>query len=395
MIVHPPEVHRRDGEVIFSSRIETDRELFLSSETIWYALPEKYEPLISQTPEPFATALLPLAMALGEPMSVRGPLSSQLLYGMYEYQKVFAIWWPGEQTRVDIMSDEIISRRGDATLGKVASTFSGGLDSGYTVWRHLPRNQPDPNYHLNYAILIQGFDLSIDDEIGFKQCVEMYSTLIRSEGVELIPVRTNLRQVIKPIIRWDISQGAALNSIGLLFSPLLTKYLIPASDNYFTSVRWGTHPLVDHLLSSETLEVIHHGAALTRFDKFQAVADWDEFLAIIRVCFHDPKGPLNCGHCLKCNRAMAALELMGKLDNWKTMPGPKGRQQIRMARAHFPAQYLDIRKMVAYADKIGRKDVAFDLRYALFRTRAESALHRLLGDKLFEWAKTAKNLLRH
>ena len=58
----------------------------------------------------------------------------------------------------------------------------------------------------------------------------------------------------------------------------------PASHTYNDLVPWGSDPRVDHLLSSETLQVVHDGAAATRIAKTEAIARWPATYGRLRVC---------------------------------------------------------------------------------------------------------------
>ena len=63
---------------------------------------------------------------------------------------------------------------------------------------------------------------------------------------------------------------------------------------------WGSNPVSDPLLGSESFPIRHHGAGATRTEKLQALASWPEAMDSLRVCWSGPRNDRNCGTCRKC-----------------------------------------------------------------------------------------------
>src|SRR5690606_31296538 len=72
---------------------------------------------------------------------------------------------------------------------------------------------------------------------------------------------------------------------------------------------WGTHPLLDHLWSSDLTAIRHLGNDAFRAEKVAAIAARPELLDHLWVCHRDPLE--NCGICPKCSRTMAVLKVLG------------------------------------------------------------------------------------
>jgi hypothetical protein len=86
---------------------------------------------------------------------------------------------------------------------------------------------------------------------------------------------------------------------------------------------WGSHPLVDPLWSTGTVEIVHDGCEATRSDKAARIATSETALRHLRVCWgyreaYD-RGIYNCGHCAKCLRTQVDLYLAGALERCKTL----------------------------------------------------------------------------
>jgi hypothetical protein len=95
---------------------------------------------------------------------------------------------------------------------------------------------------------------------------------------------------------------------------------IAASTTYDDLFPWGSHPLLDPLWSSEALEVIHDGCAVSRVDKVRGLAGCDVALDSLQVCSAQDRVTYNCCRCEKCLRTMVALEIAGVLSRCRTFP---------------------------------------------------------------------------
>jgi len=150
-------------------------------------------------------------------------------------------------------------------------------------------------------------------------------------------------------------------------------------------VPWGSDPRIDHLLSTDDLEVVHDGASATRIAKTAAIAPWTETRGLLRVCSPRPDGRLvNCCQCEKCLRTMVALDMLGELDHHTTFPLPIERRAVRACRYRNASDFCFAHETIAYAREEGRRDVVFDLlcavatsRAALLAARGRSVLRRL------------------
>jgi hypothetical protein len=125
---------------------------------------------------------------------------------------------------------------------------------------------------------------------------------------------------------------------------------------------WGTHPGLDPLWSTETLEFVHDSALRGRLPKIALVATNPVARRTLRVCWHNPDDAYNCGRCEKCLRTMAGLVLHEALDQVETLP-PRLDPEAFGSMVVTPAQlglWRDLRRRLAAAGHRDELLVAVD-----------------------------------
>jgi hypothetical protein len=367
MIIHTPEIRIEEGEVSVSARIEFKTSTSRMPDKLWFRFPENHKDLVTDRSDGFVASTLLLAMAYGEDIEVRGILSPRLLSGIQEYQRIFNFWFPKRFKLVDVHCNNSISPNRQEVTGGVACAFSGGVDSFYTLWSHLPENDNNPHSRVSYALFALGFDIPIEDEVTFRACKEAYVETLRRLGVHLLTARTNIQHFG---IRsdWGIFCGSALSGLALVLGRLVTRFYVPATHTYSDLMPWGSDPRVDHLLSTETLETVHDGASATRVVKTAVLASWPETFTRLRVCYAK-NGLNNCSRCEKCIRTMVTLDMFGALPNYTTFTLPLERRMVRRCRYRTASDYAFPREIIKHAAKIGRRDIVLDLGYAILISR--------------------------
>jgi hypothetical protein len=388
MIVHTPEIRIEDGEISVRARIEFQTSISSMPDELWFKFPKSHKDWVTDCADGFVAAILLLAMAYGEDIEVRGVLSPRLLLGIQEYQRVFNLWFPKRFKLVDIHCDKFISLNRQEVKGAVACAFSGGVDSFYTLWSHLPQNEHNPHSQVSYALFVHGFDMPLEDEATFHTAREAYEEMLKKSGIRLLTARTNIQHFgTRP--DWGIFHGSALIGSALVLGRLLTRFYVPASHTYNDLIPWGSDPRVDHLLSTETLEIVHDGASITRVEKTAVIARWPETFTQLRVCWAK-NGLNNCSRCEKCIRTMITLDMFGMLSNYTTFPLPLERRMVRRCRYRTVSDFAFPREIINYAIKIGRRDIVLNLGYALLYSRLLFWKHQIKRTLL----ATCRRLLR-
>ena len=392
MHLFAPEITLKNGQVIVSTRVTFQEPVLNKPEDVWFAFPEIYLPFISDRADAFAAGLMPLAMAIGEDISIEGPLSPRLANGLQEYQLALNYWFPKQLSLVHIQAPDL-SPLGPERAGQSCVTlFSGGVDSSYTLMSHLPDRQPNPDFQVKYAIFVQGFDIPLQNPFSYQGSLKVFSQQLAPLGVEVIPCRTNLHYFSSGYVSWEIAHGSAVISVGFILDKLVRYLLVPSSYSLDELIPWGSSPMIDHWLSTETLHVIHHGAPHSRIEKVAAISNWPPAQQFLRVCVdehkRDPQN--NCSCCEKCIRTMVMLEICGSLKSFKTFKQPFGRWDIIKWVPHYDSGEVWLPQTLRYARAIGKTEYVFPLWVANLRGKLRLWLRRMIRGALFKFLKDKK-----
>jgi hypothetical protein len=370
MIIHPVQMESSAGGVRLSVRLQSEARP-KSEDLLWFDFPGASPEQFSGAADGFVVAVLLLAMARGEAIDIDEPLDRRLLANLIEYQRVFHAWFPDRFHFVGIRCRGVRAGDPQRRAVGVASPFSGGVDSSYTVWSHLAENEPDPARRITHALFVHGFDIPLADVRTFEAAAGRYAREMRALGIELILARTNIRDVLDEL-PWELAHGSALGAVALLLDRMLGIFYLPASFSYDELDPWGSHPVPDPLMSSDTLNVIHDGC-MVRSEKIAKLSHWAPARSWLRVCWERPDATANCCRCYKCTLTMVALELAGMLDQCPTFPA--GLEGARIRRVYMPPQeWREAQTLIRRAVESGRADVARDLRAALWRSRLRARM---------------------
>ncbi len=378
MIVNTPQLSSAADELRLEAEIAAERAGAALPRTLWFSFPRACEPFLGDATGAFAVALLPLAMSTGEPLTVRGALSPRLAAGMRTYQRLQAAWKPDLFSEVEVRCDGVVRRDGAGAPAGVGMSFSGGVDSFYTLMTHLPESEPYPASRVSHCLMIDGFDGDSDpSRTGwFRRIQRLYEPVMAARGVELIAVRTNLLEILGPVVRGQ-SFAAFLTAPALALEGLLARFYIPSGHKVTTLglCRDGSHQMLDHLLSTETMETSHEDAHLTRFEKTVALARWPETYDRLRVCYgatgvqEGRDAVANCCACEKCLRTMVTLHVAGTLERFTCFPRPLTARAMRNIPFIDEARAAFGREIAEFAARAGRRDVARRLHISLLKSR--------------------------
>jgi hypothetical protein len=261
------------------------------------------QPLLRGNSAALLAALLLPCMRLGLDIRVTGKSSARLLRSATAIQRIFRAW-DARFATIAILAEEVSA--GPARTARRRGTFfSGGIDSLYTLARHREE--------IDDLVLIYGFDIDLGD-VGLRRQVSgRLADFAARMGKNLVEIETNVGAFLRRHVGWSLGHGPALASVGLLLSSHLDRLYIPSTHTLADDLPWGSHPDLDALWSTESLEFVHDGANVTRVQKTECVAAWPEAMQCLRVCWKNAGGAYNCGRCEKCLRTMVTLEMMGAL----------------------------------------------------------------------------------
>ncbi len=267
-----------------------------------------------------AVGLLP-AMRYGMELAVEGSIDPRLHAALDTIQDIQAAWVPNLR-RVDVRCTVAESPAGAGS--RVGCFFTGGVDSFYTLLKH--------HEDVTDLVFVHGYDVRLDDLALRKRVSATVRKVATTLGKGVVEIETDLRGFLDPNVEWGATHGAALAAVGHLLVGDFRRFYLASSYGYAELFPWGSHPLLDPLWSHETLEFVHDGCDATRLDKVRFLAGHDLALQHLRVCYENPNGASNCGHCRKCLLTMCNLVAVGALSRCPTFPEPLDPERVKSAQ---------------------------------------------------------------
>jgi hypothetical protein len=269
--------------------------------------------------DPALAACLMPAMRSGGTLALPGPVSPRLMRSQAEYQAVQRAWsfeWefgdpPLEEVEVVAPARQPGPPRAS---GRVAAFFSGGVDS----WSTLLDN-PD----VTDLIFVRGTDLFPEEarHEALTPEVEARIGAVADElGLTLHHVVTDLRKFSDPLARWEAYFPAACMAAAHFLAPRFERVLFANATDHAADTPIGSAWLVDHLWSSEELEVVSYGGRYSRAERTRRIGSHPLVRKTLRVCWENRDGAYNCGRCQKCLLTMITLEAYGARAGFETFP---------------------------------------------------------------------------
>ena len=358
MIIHEPEIVSKNGEVFLQAHIETSNPNAGLPEKLWFSFPESWSGKISTRTDSILASLILVAMTTGKDIECRGELSPRLYYNLDEYQNIFNHWQPEFFHRIEIKPEILTPAPGSQNEPAYATSFSGGVDSFFTIHELLNPTPDRPNWPLKYTFFMHGSpDIPLSFSQKYQSLEKQYTKVARQLGLELIPVRTNLMHFCVNRIDIKLFLESPLSGVALGLSPHISGIFIPSGRFYQCYTDSTTGPLTTHLLSTESFETFSHGSTTTRFQKTLTISGWAPAQENLRVCLGWTDSEVkNCSQCSKCLRTRADLNTIGKLEKFSTLKSPfSWRDTLRWGR-WMETGYGFEREILNYALK-HRKDL--------------------------------------
>ncbi len=329
-----PEFHVFPKPATFSANdVLLSAELLIGSsqpQTLWYRVPLQYESWLSPNHDPFVVATLLWAMRCSRALVVHGTVSKVLLDNLEYLQEIWSTWRPQRYQSIPIHVDHEEEAFPRQHYKRAICSFSGGVDSTYTVARYHQVSPEQRREHLVAGLMIHGLDIPLDQPEAFQAATQRGQRILNSVGMALVPLATNWRDVVD--VPWEDGFGMAVAAGLMVFQGYCQGGLIASGRSYdCLKLPWGSTPLSDRECSSGHMTIRHDGADRDRFGKLQALPGWPEAMGNLRVCWQGPNPSENCCRCEKCIRTILALRLLG-VENPPCFPHPVSDGQIRRLR---------------------------------------------------------------
>lgn len=302
----PEPIAEASGFVTASATIE----LANGSQTrLWYRTPQHYRQCLTNSCDPFIIAMIFLFMREGSDVLIHGEASPSLLRNLDEFQSAWVSWRPHLLRKVEISVETETELPSTPNSEKGIISFSGGVDSSFTTFRHKTNRCGWQRRNLVAGLMVHGFDIPLKDH-AFEQAFRKSSRMLASLDMECIPLATNFREAIGH--DWEDTFGTGIASCLHLFKARYSTGIVASSHSYHTlNFIYGSNPLTDRLLSSQSFEIVHDGAMYSRLEKIQSLLDWPEAIEHLRVCWQGKYKDQNCGRCEKCIRNILNFRIAG------------------------------------------------------------------------------------
>lgn len=301
---------------------------------LWWRLPAPWQDAVTPWADPFIVAFLLLMMQWRHPVQVEGKASPSLLANLERFMALVGVWSEGRYEPVTIRAAEEIECPPPPERGQTITTFSAGLDSCYTVYRHRHNLLGRRNQNITAGIVMHGFDIWLDEPNAaamYQGLLDNCRTMLDSVGVATIPVTTNYHEL--PLV-WGHNLTNHLVGASRLFAGRFDSALVANGVTYARlGVRWGVHPQLLSYLDSRHFRVADDGAEASRLEKISLLKQWPEAMRHLRVCFENPGSHTNCCRCEKCIRTILSFRAAG-VELPPAFPADVTNRQIRRIRFH-------------------------------------------------------------
>ncbi|MEM7758821.1 MAG: hypothetical protein AAF298_11950, partial [Cyanobacteria bacterium P01_A01_bin.40] len=309
------------------------------------------------------------AMRYGEKrIAIDAPISPEVKDGLINAMKCLIDWHGGERQVIEIeapMQTEVLFPN---KYPRAGALFSGGIDALAMVRDNHLNFASDHPRRIQDGILVYGvLEGENEQDPSFQNVVNAVTAMAEDAGLNLIQLYTNayahFRDLDADFSFWRFEyHGSFLAAIAHAFAPRLSVVSIASTYDFANLEPWGSHPLLDPLYSTTSLQVRHENAALSRLEKTKLVGEWDVALKQLRVCNEKASyqaGNYNCGNCEKCVRTMTAFLALGMLEQIDTFRETNVSKEKLVDTCYLSDSYEVncYRELIEPLEKIGRHDL--------------------------------------
>lgn len=312
IIINKPKKIKENNSVIWSCILEFDNTKYVLK-NIFHNTNIN---LIGTTIDPVVCLLMPIVLCNGYELCSKYPVDRTLHENLIKLPNAWSKFKCDDKyTDVKYLWNYPITDhkyKMPVEKKKTVSTFTGGIDSFYTML-----NKKD---EITEWIYINGFDVPLSNKDLFNK---VWNSI--NESKKMFPfiknirlISSNIREVCSKISKqgteWGFFLfGPAIFSIVHIYNDINLTY-IPSSYESTMERRNGSHFFTDYLYSSSTLEIKTDGD-IDRIEKTRELCDkLPKCLDYLRVCWKNPHNSYNCSRCFKCMRTMYTIYLFDKFN---------------------------------------------------------------------------------
>jgi hypothetical protein len=285
-----------------------------SKDQLWWEVPESCGADLTAWADPWVVGLIFPIMQGAAPVHIEGRVSPSLLGNLELFMKIWEDWGQGRYRPVDLSADSEVELPPVPEPGATLASFSAGVDSCFTVFRHQRGLVGRRSRRINAAVVQHGLDVWLDrpnTDGVYGELLASARVMLDSLGVRCIPMRTNFQTMR---LTWSDAWGTQLASGLTLLAGRYDTALISNDMPYrWLNMGWPHHPVTAPLLGARGFTVIDDGGEYSRSQKAKLISTWPEAMRHLHVCFgqDEPEKYQNCCKCEKCIRTILAFRVAG------------------------------------------------------------------------------------
>lgn len=378
---------------------EVEFEAAPAREIIFFSVAAEQADWIRPEPNAFMVGTAMAAMWNKETrMEIEGGVDPQLSARLNMAMRLQSHWHKSPLHPVSIQAPAAVHPMPATTQSTTALFLSGGVDSLAALYWNTRQYPVGDSRRVGVAFFVHGLDIGDPNKPDRPDIwtlgVRKLSILCQELGVELVPIRVNLRTLAKSWYFYAEWQFASLlAAIAHAASSRIHRCII-APDNAleYTEHPHGSHPWLNSYFGADFLEVVTGDMEqFSRLEKIALLSKWPGALDALRVCWETdsiPENHLNCGRCAKCVRTMLEFLACNQLAHSKAFPQnevtPYMLQSMHI-RSNVEVEYFV--ELISPLEKMGHQDLAAIIKRELWLFQTERALGlnylRPIAKKLF------------
>lgn len=319
IVINVPQLEIERDFIVISADIEINEGI----EKLWYKFPVAFKQyLVTENLDAFLVGLLFLALKTGNDIELKAPISARLNYTLKHYLIPALCLANPKFKEIKIIANELNTT--NLNTENVAGTgLSCGVDSFATYYDHI--NEID-SFKIKYFTF---FNAGSHGDLGgektrsiFKQRFNAINQFAIGEGIETIPIDTNLNEILK----LNFQQSHSFRSISCILhlQKLFKNYYYASAyriDHFKLNAKDTSDSDIFNLkmLSTESISFFSSVSQFSRVERTLMISKHPKTYTFLDVCTNPSinKRHINCSICYKCLRTQLTLDIDGELHNYK------------------------------------------------------------------------------